>query len=406
MQKETIHYKSEEGKVTLAAFLLDDVDMEMVQKFASAAGVAHETMVKGDIQTATDYLKNHKSPTLLMVEIPSAAEAPKLLDALADVCDPDTKVITVGAINEYSFYCWLTEIGIFSYLLKPLTFAMLEGVYKKATEPVVVASKEEKKAGTVIAMLGARGGVGTSALSLNLAGAFAELSPRPVALVDVDSHAGTVALTLDIEPSRGLREAMEKPDRIDSMFVERVMIKPVKNLSVLCAEDPLHEHFMPHEQAASYLLAELKNSFGMVILDIPRQLTPHTMNFLKKADKVIVVSELSLLSLRDTLRIQDMFREVLKLPPPLIVLNRTGMMPKHEMHLADFEKGVNMKTTANIPFAPDAFMQVSSDIPAIKMKSHAAMKAVYGLAYQLVPAFAPKESPEKKSGFKLFKPKT
>ena len=163
------------------------------------------------------------------------------------------------------------DLGIFSYLLKPLTQPMLEGAYQKSIEQASGQVKEEKKLGKVIAVMGTRGGVGSTTITLNLAGVLAELSKKPVALIDIDPHGvGSVALALDIEPSRGLREAMEKPDRIDSLFIERVMIKPHKNLSVLSAEEALHEHISPHDQAADALLGELRTKFGAVFLDIPR----------------------------------------------------------------------------------------------------------------------------------------
>ena len=391
-------------KPAFMAFVNDAADLETLKAFANSQGWAQADINQGDIRTAAQFLKNNKSPLLLMVEIPSAGEAPALLDGLANVCDPDTKVITVGSINEYSFYCWLMDIGVFSYLLKPLTPAMLEGAYQKSLGSAAQAGSNDKKLGKVIAVMGARGGIGASTISLNLAGIFAENMKNPVALIDVDPQMGSIALTLDLEPSRGLREVMEKPDRIDSLFMERVMLKPHKNLSVMGAEEAMHETIHYHDQAPAMLLNELRGKFSLIVLDLPRRLDATNREFLKKADYVVLVAELTLLSLRDTLRLGDLLRDTLHLKPPVIVMNRIGMVKKQEMMPADFEKGVNAKIACSVPFAPDVFMQISSEIPSVKMKNNPAIKPLFDLAGLMVPSMKPRQE-ESQKGFSLFKSK-
>lgn len=393
-------------KPPLLAFVSTEKDLETLKAFALSHQWADAGIQQGDIKTAAEFLKAHTSPELLVVEIPSAQEAPELLDALANVCDPDTKVITTGNINEYSFYCWLMDLGIFSYLLKPLTAQALENAYLKSVEPPAAIAKQEKPPGKVIAVMGTRGGVGATSLTINLAGIIADLSKKHVALIDIDPQEGSVALALDIEPSRGLRDALEKPDRIDSLFIERVMTKPLKNLSVLSAEESLQERLNIHDHSADALLKELRAKFDVVILDVPRHLNIFGRACLKQAEHVVVVTDLTLLSLRDALRLGDMMRESLKMKPPIMVANRMGFASKHEMQVGDFEKGINGKISYRVPFVPDVYMQIGSDIPALKQKSHAAVKPLYELAAQLVPEAKQKSAGQKESKkFSLMIPK-
>ena len=123
----------------------------------------------------------------------------------------------------------------------------------------------------------------------------------------------------------------------------------------------------------------------VVVLDIPRYLDDFSTQCLKQADTVVLVTELTLLSLRDAMRISDLMRESLKMKPPIIVANRVGFAPGHEMEVGDFERGLGGKVLYRVPFAPDVFMQVSGEIPASKHKAHAAVKSMYDLAAQLVP---------------------
>jgi len=371
-------------KPQLLAFVNSDSDMAALKAFAANHQWPDSGIQQGDIRTAATFLKSHSSPVFLVVELPSASEAPTLLDELANVCDPETKVISIGDINEYSFYCWLMDLGIFSYLLKPLTEQALENAYQKSLAPAAT-TKNEKQPGKIIAVMGTRGGVGTTTISLNLAGIIASQSKKQVTLVDIDPQEGSVALALDIEPSRGLRDALEKPDRIDSLFIERMMHKPLKNLSVMSAEESLQDPLHIHDHTADTLLRELRAKFDFIVLDIPRHQTHFSRQALKQADYIVLVTELTLLSLRDALRMGDMLRESLKMKPPLVVANRIGLAPKQELLPVDFEKGMNIKIACRVTFAPDIFMQISSDIVAVKHKANPVVKPLYQLAEQLVP---------------------
>lgn len=385
--------------VPFMAFVRDEQDIATLKIFAGDHGWAQADINAGDIASATEYLKTHSSPLLLMVEVPSAAEAPDLLDKLADVCGPDTKVVVVGAVNEYSFYCWLTDIGISSYLLKPLAAAALEGAYAKSLAKPQTEAKPDKAPGKVYSVVGTRGGVGATTIALNLAGVFADMAPKlQVALVDVDPHGGSIALSLDLDPSRGMREALENPSRIDALFIDRVVSKPMKNLSVLSSEEALHDQIVVHDEALATLMRELKAKFDIILLDLPRELNAFQRGCLQQSDAVVLVSELSLVSLRDGLRIMDLMRESLKIKPPVIVANRAGLASKIEMQVNDFEKGVNGKVAVKVPFAPDVFMPISTEIPAVKKKNHAAIKPLVALAEQLAPQLKPQPG-EKKSAF-------
>lgn len=379
------------------AFTGDAADLGTLKKFAATHGWPDSCITQGDIRTAAAFLKDNPSPPLLLVEIPQASEAQAQLNALAEVCAPETKVIVVGTVNEFSFYNWLMEIGISGYLLKPLSDAALEGAYAKAMAPPVQHVASTKKPGKVVAVMGVRGGVGSTALAINLAGVIAENGKLSTALVDLDPQDGSIALMLDMEPSKGFREALEKPDRIDPLFIDRVMQKHGKYLSLLSSEETLQERVAAHESAADILLAELRDKFQVIVLDLPRHLNSFARKVLAKTDEVVLVSELTLPSVRDTLRLADLTRELMK-KTPAIVVNRVGL-GKHGVAPADFEKGVNAKINYSIPFAPDIYMQVGSDIPAVKSKSHAAIKPIYDLAAKLFPeAKIAAAKPEKTSG--------
>lgn len=367
------------------AFATDSSDIESLKKFAAKHQWADTCIMQGDIRTATQFFKDNTSPKLLLVEVPSAAEAVDLLNALAEVCDAGTKVIVIGSVNEYSFYCSLMDMGISSYLLRPLNDTMLDNAYDKTQEtPVVAPGKQERTPGKVIAVLGTRGGVGSTTIAINIAAIVADLSKKQVALVDIDPQEGSIALNLDLDPSRGFREALEKPDRVDSLLIERVMSKRNKYLSVLSSEESMQDKLVIHDQAAETLVKQMRDTYDVIVLDIPRHLRTFSRKCLASADHIVLVAELTLLSLRDTMRLSDYIRESFKKSAPLIVVNRAGHS-KYDMKLGDFEKGINDKVAFSIPFSADIFMQASEEVPAIKFKTMPAVKPLYQLAEKLVP---------------------
>lgn len=381
------------------AFAQSEDDRREIKSFAEANGFSETCVMQGDISTAADYFKNHASPVLLLVEVPSAEAAPALLDSLANVCDPYTKVIVIGSVNEYSFYRWLVDIGVFSYLLRPLNKEMLENTYKKSVEKVETATVSTREPTKIISIIGARGGVGASTIALNLSGIFAEHSGKKIALVDIDPQQGTLSLMLDIEPSRGLRDALDKPERIDQLFIDRVMSKPRENLWVLSAEESLSEIIKGSEATASALLKELSNKYDIVVIDVPRNLDGFARECLRMSNHVILVADLSLLSLRDTLRIHDLLVEGFKKPAPLVVANRVGMSSKSEMSLTDFEKGITTKVTEKVIYAPELFSYIGSDIPVVSNPRHPAVASLNALAKIFLPNILGAEKPKEKGLF-------
>src|SRR5205085_6436501 len=106
-----------------------------------------------------------------------------------------------------------------------------------------------------------RGGVGATTAAVSCAWLMATEQRERVALVDLDLHFGTVALKLDLDPGSGLCEALEQPSRIDSLFIERAMVKVTDNLRVLAAEASATQHL--DAGAVDMLLHELRrNSSG------------------------------------------------------------------------------------------------------------------------------------------------
>lgn len=400
--------KGSSSKHPFIAFASDAESIAQLQQFCAARGWNNAVIHEGNIDTAAEYLKTARSPDVLFVDVLSVETAAASFDKLADVCEPGVKVIVSGKINEYSFYCWLVDMGISSYLLKPLSLANLEAAFKKATDvPLAVPSAQVQQApqvlGKVITIIGARGGSGASTVATNLAWILSHQLSQKTALLDFDPQLGTVALSLDLEPGRGLKEALEKPERIDSLFMDRVMVRVDDTLSILSTEEGIEEQIVPNEAAAEALLRQSRPKFSHIVVDVPRALTPFTRYALKHSDHIICVTELSLMGLRESVRYLEYCRDTLKVSPPIFVANRVGVAGKHQMPQSEFEKGLGAKIEYVIPLVLDAHAaSTEGQVLAERTKNSPAVKAFRALAERFVEGVAEQAKKQEKAGFLSF----
>ena len=172
-------------------------------------------------------------------------------------------------------------------------------------------------------------------------------------LLDFDHEFGILPLLLDIEPNRGLVDALEKPERIDSLFLERVMTKVDNNLFVIGAEKSLSDNVKINDKAAQTLFEHFKTKFEYVIIDMAR--IDHSNHYILQHSENIVVTELSIPALRDSMRIQDLIKDTLGNKRITLVANKLGINKKFETSVKDFEKGIGRKIDYTISYEPEIY---------------------------------------------------
>src|SRR6185312_16747995 len=215
---------------------------------------------------------------------------------------PELKILALGTVNDVGLYRDMLAAGATDYLVKPPGREQLTAIFEKNPG----SGGGTGGLGQVVAFLGSRGGVGTTTAAVSCAWVLAEERKERVALVDLDLHFGTVALKLDTDPGNGLCEALEQPSRIDSLFIERAMIKVTDHLRILAAEAAIAEPLIVDTGAIDVLLYELRRKFAWVVVDLPRFVTPIHRVVLATASRTILLCERSLAGLRDTIRLQTL----------------------------------------------------------------------------------------------------
>jgi pilus assembly protein CpaE len=228
------------GRAPLLAFVADAETERVMRDNLGELGFAEATIIRGGISKAIDVLGTQRSPDLLIVDITGDELPVSRIHDLAEVCEPGVTVVAIGDRNEIGLYRDLLHAGVNDYIVKPLTAQLVARVLTAKTNPGEVGTIQ-RRVGTMVAIVGARGGVGTTTIAVNLAWYLANQQNRRVALLDLDVHNGNCAMALNVKATPGLREALVSPTRIDNTLLDRVMSPVGDRLFVLSAEEPLRD---------------------------------------------------------------------------------------------------------------------------------------------------------------------
>ncbi|PKB19511.1 pilus assembly protein CpaE [Novosphingobium kunmingense] len=335
-----------------AAFICDEAALDVLRPVVIEMGWQPEKCNKGGLRNAVQSLSITASPNILMVDLSESGDPLSDINALAEVCEPGTVVIAVGQVNDVRLYRDLVASGIHDYLLKPLQPAAVRDALINA-QAVFAAPKQHDpavaKRHISTAVIGTRGGVGASTLATSLAWLFSADEKMPTALLDLDVHFGTGALALDLEPGRGLTDAIENPGRIDGLFIERAMIRANDHLAILSAEAPISSPLMTDGAAFVQLEEEFRQAFEMTVIDLPRNMLINFPHLLADVNVVLLTTEMTLAGARDAIRILSWLKTNAAHVQPIVVANRvqSGLA---EITKADFEASIERKIGFAIPY--------------------------------------------------------
>jgi pilus assembly protein CpaE len=317
---------------------------------------------KGGLRNAVQSLSVSASPNILFVDLSESGDPLNDINALAEVCEPGTVVIAAGQVNDVRLYRDLVASGIQDYLLKPFTQDQLRDAFAHAQMTISGPRGNEPTADrphVAATVIGVRGGVGASTIASSLAWMMGEKAGRMTALLDLDVHFGTGALSLDLEPGRGLTDAIENPSRIDGLFIERAMVRASEKLSVLSAEAPINQPMLTDGSAFHQLQEELRNGFEGMVMDLPRPMLVQHPHLVQDIHVAVVVVEFTLAATRDAIRILSWLKANAPQSRVVVVANKAQAAGVQEVTRKDFEQSIERKVDVVIPFDPKTAAQAA-----------------------------------------------
>src|SRR3954447_4822676 len=307
---------------------------------------AHLSVHMGGVAAAIEAYHKAPTPNVIILETQEQTNILAGLDELATVCDPGTRVIVIGSANDLAPYRELVRRGVNDYVIGPV--GVIDVVRSICS---LFSASEAVTVGRMIAVMGAKGGVGASTVAHNAAWAIARDLALDSVVIDLDLAFGTAGLDYNQDPLQGIANAVYSPDRLDTSFVERLLTKCSDRLSLLAAPASLERVYDFGEQSFDSIFDTMRMTTPCIVLDVPHQWSAWTKRVLVGADDILIVAEPDLANLRNTKNMLSILKASRPNDrPPLYCLNQIRMPKRPEIDARGFTKTIESPPIAAIPF--------------------------------------------------------
>ncbi len=322
---------------------------------------AHLTMHLGGLSKAVDHFQSAATPNLIIVE--ALEGGPALfgqLGELAQVCDPSTKVIVIGRVNDIALYRELMRQGVSDYIVRPRSpLQVIKAIASLYVDPAA------PPIGKTVAFVGARGGVGSSTIAHNVAWVAAEELRSDTVILDLDLPFGTASLDFEQDPTSGLMEALSSPERLDDVLLDRLLQKHTDRLSLFTAPNLLDRDYAIDDQAFETVVDVVRGSAPTIIIDVPHVWTSWSKRLLQTADEIIITAAPDLASFRNTKNLVDIISGARPNDSaPMLVLNQFD--PKvSSVQAEQYVEHVGLKPVLVIGWEPQLFHAAATNASPI-----------------------------------------
>jgi pilus assembly protein CpaE len=347
-------------RINIQAFCEDQDTAAVIDKAATdrRLGKAHITVHMGGVHAALAFYGNTSTPNLVIIEsLLDRTDLLGQLDRLAEVCDPGTKIIVIGHVNDVLLYRDLLRRGVSEYVVAPAkVLQIIESISGIYTDP------ETGTIGKVIAFLGAKGGCGSSTVCHNTAFAMASALKSEVVIADFDLPFGTAGLDFNVDPLQGIADALASPERLDEMMLDRLLSRCSDHLSLFAAPSTLDRPYDLQPASCEKVLDVMRENIPWIAVDIPHLWSAWTKQVVIIADHVVITAAPDLANLRNTKNVVDQLKGARPNDrPPVLVLNQVGMPKRAEISIKDFGNAIDLKPKIIIDFDAQLFGKAANN---------------------------------------------
>lgn len=299
----------------------------------------------------SDWLKEGIEPEFFFID---ALESEDLLEQAhqwIDLIKVPTQLIVMGHVNDVKIYNKLRALGVDNYLLLPVTLDILSD-YLNSLQ--VLQKKKEPVRKCLIPIVGCRGGVGATTIAINTATLWQSILHQEVCLMDFDTFAGDFPVWLDLSPNQGIYEALSEMGRVDKNFLRNMMTRTKYGFWAITNDwglnNPL-DTLLVTPEAIHFLFELLMKMVDVLFIDFSFPMNKHLAKvILGQTDTLILMTELSLSSLRDTLQIASWVRD--QSPDLLLklVINSTRPGLNEALLVESIEKELGITASVILPY--------------------------------------------------------
>ncbi|HEY0785146.1 MAG TPA: AAA family ATPase [Acidobacteriaceae bacterium] len=257
-------------------------------------------------------------------------------------------IIAVGSMLDASLLLRAMRAGCTEYLSKPVNVDELGRALRRFRERLMLAPEMQSGVGRVIALFGAKGGVGTTILAVHLATFLVRQHGKRVLLIDHKHQLGHVALYLGLTDTRyHFDEMLRNVDRLDVELLNGFVIHHESGLDVIASPETATEHHEGKRDELERVMDFLRREYDYVLIDSSVGYQDSKLSLIDQADEIYLVSTPDVASLRDLARlVESMSLSDLAMSKLRLVLNRAAA--EDSLNAAQIQKAVHFPVAISI----------------------------------------------------------
>jgi pilus assembly protein CpaE len=340
------------------------------------------------IEAVTTAQEKDPDVVVLALEEP-VARATQTMSALSDAL-PATPIIVYSSLADAASVRRAMIAGARDYLVKPprpeelarAIYSVLEQEERRRSRNVGTAASTAAR-GTVITVFGAKGGIGKTTIATNLATSLAKNTNGAVAIVDMDTRFGDVAIMMDISVQYSIADVCRQIESVDRDTIRDYLVRHASGVQILPA--PLHptEWGTIHSGHISKIIELLSQTHEYVVVDTPGAFNELVATALESADMILLVTSMDIASIKDTALALEMLRSasVSEDKVKLVINHSTAA---NSLKAADVERVLEYEVYWRIPH--DIAVSNSNQLgqPIVLAKPYArASRSIIDLGYSL-----------------------
>ena len=270
-------------------------------------------------------------------------------------------------------------------------------------EPVDVVELPQRHVyGELLVLYGGKGGVGKSVLACNLACALAKETGAKVALIDLDLQFGDIGVLLNVPQTQSISDVVDSIDSADADFLRDIMSEGPAGISVLPAATSPELADLVTPEHVQKIIGELRHMFDFVVVDTSSHLGDITLEALDLASRVILVTALSIPSVKNAKLALRLF-ETLAIPSSSITLVLNRCEAHTEFNKDSIESHLKFPVAVQLPHDPRTIVNsINRGVPFVVANPEVeASQKIRQLVAQLLPEKISETSSQKNRGLRF-----
>jgi pilus assembly protein CpaE len=333
-----------------------------------------------------------QQPQVVVIDLRDNPQIPPGLAALKRQ-HPTTAVLLIVSKLDPNLMLEAMRAGVNECLIDPVTAPELQAAVKR-----LVKDLEKPARGEVFAFVGAKGGVGTTTVVVNVATALASAVPESTLLIDLNVACGDAAVFLGEEPRFSVMDALENVERLDATFFRGLVVRGKSGLELLGASGrPLTHSYEAAQIRALLNFAGQTRRYTLV--DVPRSDTA-ALDSLEMATRVVIVANQELATVRNASRMAVSLRQ--RYGPERISLVLTRSDRRAEIAHEDVERTVGMPVAHTFPSDYRVALQAMNKGRPLVLDNHSDLSTAFSSFARELAGLTETERPQKARAGSVF----